>query len=494
MKKHAFKRLQIGLILILLIARYPIVLSQTLAETIWSGSGNWSMVSNWSNGVPGVGSIAVFNGTSNSDCIIDVNVTVNGIRVEQGYTHTISQNSSQLSVTFNSNLQQGGNAIFSSGTFSGGSNTIKIERDLTITNNAVFTSTTGVLDLWGNFNLTGTGIFNHNNGNTLLTSVSGLDGTTFIHADSPIEFYNLKLAAVNNMTLTIESNFTVKGTLTTAGGGNIWLINGEISLLGDLKIENMATTGGGPSSGSGAVTTTFIFSGNGDQNIVGQSSDNRGMLPNIQINKTSGTVIFSNTVTFRGNLELLNGLVDAESANPRLIFRGPGTSTGKQFITGTFKVYDLVLTAATFVGNNTIELGSSRVTVINNLSMIGIGGLILNGGNIDIEKDMLISGNRALSGGTTNINIIGSNSHNITGITDENVSLLPNLNLNTSGSIYLSNKISIQRNVDFIKGVLNIQADGLVVFGPNSSVTNANNTSFIKDPLKKLVQALLHSL
>src|SRR5215475_13226742 len=92
--------------------------SSSAVNRTWDGGGatnNWSEAANWSGDVvPGAGDIAVFDGTSTKDAVIDAGFTgaVDGFQINAGYTGTITQ-----AITFSI-----GNSGFSqsSGTFTPG--------------------------------------------------------------------------------------------------------------------------------------------------------------------------------------------------------------------------------------------------------------------------------------------------------------------------------------------------------------------------------------
>src|SRR5438874_4636869 len=69
----------------------------------------WSLAGNWTNGVPGAPDTANFDGTSNTNCTVDVAVTIANLTIGSAYTSTIDNASgSLLTVTgLNSSMANG---------------------------------------------------------------------------------------------------------------------------------------------------------------------------------------------------------------------------------------------------------------------------------------------------------------------------------------------------------------------------------------------------
>ena len=109
----------------------------------WDSTANWSSSSGGAGGfsVPGVSDVAVFDVGGPGNCLFDVPVILNDLRVNPGYFGTISQGSNALSVS--------GDATLTAGLFEGGDASISL-------NNAYlhgmdFTSTSEDLIVTGNF-------------------------------------------------------------------------------------------------------------------------------------------------------------------------------------------------------------------------------------------------------------------------------------------------------------------------------------------------------
>ncbi|MEX0811999.1 MAG: hypothetical protein WD048_07260, partial [Chitinophagales bacterium] len=118
---------------------------------------------------------------------------------------------------------------------------------------------------------------------------------------------NFKNVGFSRGDYNINSPVNVADTLLITGGNAVRFVNGDISLQGNLLINNA----------SGAVTCytsgNIILDGTADQSIIGNSVSGQGKLPNIIINKASGTLNLLGTgvITVAGDWILQNGTVDA---------------------------------------------------------------------------------------------------------------------------------------------------------------------------------------
>jgi hypothetical protein len=170
-----------------------LIVANTLGAQTWvapGASGNWNVASNWSPAVvPGAGSTVIFNGTSNANCVINVNVTVANIQITAGYTGTISN--SAFNIVTGTFSQAGG-------TFSGGTGNIGVNGLWTLSG-GTFNSTSNTMTVTqGPFTLSG-GSFNNNNGTVIF-----IDGSSC----SP--------PAANNVIITGNITFYRLGYVTVA--------------------------------------------------------------------------------------------------------------------------------------------------------------------------------------------------------------------------------------------------------------------------------------
>lgn len=190
--------------------------SKTLAATIqWDGGGaadtNWSNAVNWSTDtVPGSGDVALFNASSTTNTLIDVDIQVSGISVESGYIGTITQASAVTTGTNGFTLN--------GGTFIAGSGTLDINDGFTITGSAIFNASTTPIFVSGNWN-NGGGTFNAG------TSTTTLDGGNQSIFGNTTFYTLIKNASTTAVTLTFEAGKTqtTLGTLRLTGQPNAYL-------------------------------------------------------------------------------------------------------------------------------------------------------------------------------------------------------------------------------------------------------------------------------
>lgn len=175
-------------------------------QSDWNTQSNWSLAAGGTGGagIPSYGDVAYFDDVRDGGCTVDTNLDVFSIRVANGYSGTIQQNSYSVNVTRG--------ASFSGGVFQGGSGAVTIEGDLTISGSS-FTSTSGVLDVKQNLNLN-SGSFAHNNGTVRF---SGTQGTQVISSVTTPVFNHLEVTNTSATPgLRMESNAALSGILNLA--------------------------------------------------------------------------------------------------------------------------------------------------------------------------------------------------------------------------------------------------------------------------------------
>ncbi len=253
--------------------------SATITWTNGNGTNLWSDALNWSGGtVPGSGDVAVFDGTSVSNCSMDVNVNVLGVSITAAYTGTITQLAGVSITIGSSGYTQAG------GVFSGGNSQIDINGTFA-QSGGVFTATSGTMTIGRNYgssnativNITG-GTYNHNNGTVRLDpTTTGSRSLTVIPGAA--QFYNIE-SDINNTTgtsyLLVQTGETlnVVNDFTHEDGS----IRGLIGLQGDLIVGAEANEGSGWIVFSGMSTQTYRYLGAASRTV------------GFWIDKTSGSV------------------------------------------------------------------------------------------------------------------------------------------------------------------------------------------------------------
>ncbi|MCY7409860.1 MAG: hypothetical protein LH473_06270 [Chitinophagales bacterium] len=283
---------------------------------------------------PSTGGVANFSNCATTNCTIDTTFSVSNIAVTSGYSGTITQSGSNV-VTCHK-------GSFKGGTFTGSSAAITCDSSLTIDGTA-FTSTSGTLTT-AEFTYK-SGTFTHNSGSVIFkkgsTSITTLSSTS---NSVSVTFYNAEFSSsIANTVFNVKNiNIILSHTMKISGSNDLFLnsnTSSKIEVQGDLTITNGSTTSGG--------TCLLNFDGTGTQNLTGTTGGSgTGKLCNMKVNKSSGTLNYSNNITLGGScqFEYTAGTIN------------PGTSM--------FNCYY----------NNILKKTSNGEWDFNNLNMMGTGG------------------------------------------------------------------------------------------------------------------------
>ena len=429
------------------------------ANRYWvaSSGGNWNSTANWSNrsggsggsSVPGSSDMVYFTNAGN--CVINANVNVKGISITASCTGTISVNSGVTITVASSDFTQEG------GTFTGGDQLIRINGSFDLSG-GTFNSTSGTLQVTSNFTFSG-GTFNHNNGTVCFSVAQTITGNT--------TFYDLLFVSSGGI-YTIASGTTITSVhnVTIDGSASCTFNTGTLAIKGDLTLSSTSnnTVNGG--------NATFLFNGTGAQTIQSAISEiivgtNERMcaLPNVEINKVSGSLNLSGLIS-------LNGTSWNTTAGAALI--NPGTSTIN------------IVSSITFTGENlsfynfhiwpnsatiTLSPASYVLTATNNVTVNGTGYYAINTGTLAIKGDLnlLSTSTSAANGGTGTILFDGTGAQQVNSYTTDlnYVCALPSVTINkTSGSLSFSGTINVAGTswntiagnslIDFGTSVINI--------------------------------------
>ena len=378
------------------------------------------------------------------------------------YIGTINQGANSIS-TVNA-------ASFSGGTFTGGSANITIGGNFALAGTA-FTSTSAVLEL-DNLTVAFTGgSFSHNNGTVRLNG----SGQT-ISGTSPV-FYTLEFVGkANTYTLSSAGNIVVMNSLKTSGSLFYTLAIGTIDVKGDINSNNTATGCGGDA--------IININGTGTQNFNGSTVAGAGALPQLTINKTSGSLNLTNFPAVSNNFTYTAGTINAGTST----FCFTHGTIGSYNITGTLSLNNIEFTVNTSLLTATIP-AATTLTAMGDLIIAGAGNLLVNTGNINVNGNLLLTNTGNGGGGSATINIVGTGSESIDGTAvTVNQSRLPMLNINkASGTLSLLGNISFSTNVTYTAGTINpgtstcYIVNNLTITGSfsvyNLSVSPAGNTT-----------------
>ncbi len=426
-------------------------ISYTNPTTTWTGAINtdWSLVANWTNGIPTASLQAVIPNvvnqptlTSNSEC--------SDLTIQTGATLTTAG----FQLTMHGDFTNIGTASF-------GSSNIVIDgivaqniNGFTTTGNVTMLKTGGTVNITGNLNINNLTI--NGTGGTLnlgTTITHTLTGNLTISAGTlNVNSSNITLAGTALQTI---APFTTTGNITMTKTGGIATFTGNTS-MGSLIING---AGGTLNLGSafthtirGDVVITdgtlngsssnIILTGTATQSIGGFTTTG-----NITSTKTTGTATFTGdmniatlsvntaggilnlgalrTHTITGNLEVSAGTLQGNSATVNL---SGNLTTGGTFTPGSININlsgnaAQSIAAFTTTGNLSMLKTGGTATFAGNINM---GSLTLNGfgATLDlglarthtINRDLIITAGTLVSN-NCNVTLAGTANQNIAGFT-----------------------------------------------------------------------------
>jgi hypothetical protein len=438
------------------------------ANRFWiaTTASNWNNPANWSNSsggaggasVPGSNDAVTFNLNGRGNCIINVPVSVKSITIALGYTGTITQGANAISTS--------GTASMAGGTFAGGSADITIGGNFTLSG-GTFTSTTGNLEFDGNTAFT-LGTFKHNNGTVRYVAT----GNTTISGISPT-FYNLEFVG-EGFTYTVSSagNVSVLHSLNFSGSQAYTLNTGTFNVSGNINVTNIA----GGCKGSALVN----INGAGAQLVSGSTVAGAGALPQVTINKTSGTLSLANYPASSNNFTYTAGTISAGTST--WVFTDG--STNPYTIKGSLTLNNITFLA---ISNATFTIpATTTLTTNGDLTIAGTNAVTMNTGNINVLGNLYLTNAATGGGGSAQITIQGPGTQAIDGTAVSiGQDLLPLITINKpGGTLTLKGNISESRNWKYTAGTVDASTfSSTVAFGGNNlSVTSAGmsfyNVSF----------------
>src|SRR3990172_6697100 len=412
------------------------------AVRTWTGLGatnNWSEAANWSgNAVPGAADTVTFDATSTKDATIGASTSVLGVAINAGYTGTVIQASANTLTVGASGFVQ------SDGTFSGGSGSITVNGGFTLSAGS-FTSTTGTLRVTAAFTLSG-GTFAPNGG-----TVAFATSTANIDLAGTKTFANVTFVSAAK-TILAGSTMVVGGALTLTDGT---LNTGTLEAQGDLS--QAATYDGG--------TASLLINGAAAQTFTGSATSTAGQLPNLVIDKPSGTLTLAGTIRTARNWTYTAGTLDAGTST--VIFAG-GTITGSQ----TLNAVDLGASRRVAAGTTLTTSGALTHTAgtltLSGAAIVG-GALTLTNGTLNtgtLQAQGNLSQASTYDGGTASLLINGSAAQTFTGSATSTAGALPNLVIDKpSGTLTLAGTIRTARDWTYTAGTLDAGSSTLVFAG-----------------------------
>ncbi|MBL8024923.1 MAG: hypothetical protein JNL74_00850, partial [Fibrobacteres bacterium] len=329
------------------------------AKHIWMGLGadnNWSTALNWNPPfVPASTDSVVFNGTSTKQSTIDGGFggTVKNMIMEAGYTDTVKMGRN-LTCTYGLSMLTGCTGKFYAASY-------------TLTFSFGWGSPGAYYDFSGGMFLPGTGkLIVSGSGSGYPQLHLGTTGHTFnkLELSSSGGSWGFKLSGANMIVL---DSFVVVAGGFQLGNSGVFEARGHF-----VNLPSSGTYGRG----------TIIFNGTTDQtiNCIGDYA-----VPNITINKPSGTLTMMGTITCTGNWSHIAGTVNPGVSTVTMI----GGSYADNVSTNGMSFYNLRINS----GWETIF--GSNIDVSNDFSVIGGYGIVASGRIIRVGGNWLNSiGNR----------------------------------------------------------------------------------------------------
>jgi hypothetical protein len=411
--------------------------SARAANRFWiaAAASNWNNVANWSNvsggapgaSVPGAADVVTFDNNGAGNCTIDAAVNISSLTMSALYAGTISQGIFAIT-TANA-------ASFAGGTFAGGSGTITINGAFTLSG-TTFTSSSGILELRNNAAFTG-GSFAHNNGTLRFNGAANSTISGNSPATNILEF----VGNGHTYNLTCVGNVSVLQSLNLTGASLYTLNTGTISVSGDINISNTATGSGG--------NALILIIGNGVQNLNGAAAAGEGALPQLTINKASGTLNLANYPSVANNFTYTAGTIAAGTSTVCFVY---GT-TGAITLSGSVTLNNISFIVST---NTTFTIpAATTLTASGDLTLAGTANLILNTGFIQVNGNVWLTNTGLAGGGTATISLVGSGTETVDGtVITSNETRLPIFIFNSSGTVKLAGNISFSNNVTYTAGTI----------------------------------------
>ena len=419
----------------------------TLAGTIRTAS-NWTYTAGTLD--PGT-SLVVFAGTltiSGSHTLNDV--TFNGgnttYTVAAGTTLTVGGTLTLTDGNLNTGTVEAQGAVSQASTFDGNTGTLLIDGAgaQTFTGaatlaagslpNVVINKPSGTLTLAGTIRTTTGWTYTAGTldpGSSLVV-FAGNQAITGSHTLNDVTF------AGGNTTYTVGAGttLTVAGTLTLTDGN---INTGTVEALGAI---NQASTFDGASG-------TLLIDGGGAQTLTGASTLAAGSLPNVVINKSSGTLTLAGTIRTARSWTYTAGTLD------------PGTSllvfAGNLTITGSHTLNDVTFNG----GNNVYTVAAGTTLTVAGTTTLTDGSIA--GGTVAAQG--AISQASTFDGSTGTLLINGAGAQTLTGASTTAAGDLPMVSINKpSGTLTLAGTIRTTHNWGYVAGALD-PATSLVVFG-----------------------------
>jgi hypothetical protein len=412
--------------------------------------------------------------------------SLNNVTISGGFSYTI--NTGTLEIKGNLTLTSSSNNSVNGGTatflFNGtgaqninsaiGSIIVGVNERICGLPNVEIDKISGSLNLNGVINVNGTS-WKTTNGASLInpgtSTVNIISGLTF--SGQNLSLYTIHIYANAQIITLNPSTFILTATKNVIiNGGSYYQVNtGTLEILGDLTLINTST------SAVNGGTGTFLFDGSGTQNVNSSASGLNYVcsLPNVIVNKTTGSLNFSGIINF-------NGTSWNTIAGASLVSTGTCTVNilkGSTLSGQNLSFYDIVVT-----GNLAIITINAGVVWTSTHLLTLAGGSSwyqINTGTLNAKGDVLVTNtNTSFNvGGNAILLFDGSANQTLTGSGIPFGGRLPQVQINKTGGVLTlsGNIISMDNNWNYIAGNVDATSNSSTVDFYRTSVVDAQGTS-----------------
>jgi hypothetical protein len=419
----------------------------TIAGTLRTGA-NWTYTG---GGLTAAGSTLVFTGgtITGSHTLGAVEIRGGTITIAAGTTLTAASNVLLFSGAFGGTgtLAALANVDAQSG-FTGGTATLVLggAGSQTLSQSAITTSSLPVVNIakpGGTLTMSGT--FRTIRNWTYTSGGLVATGTTIQFAGTMTITGTHTLDAVE-----IAGTITIAAGTTVTAGGMVTLTSGSLS-TGTLAAQADISSAVGYTGGG---TATLLINGAGAQTLTGFHTTAAGSMPNVNINKGSGTLTLAGTIRTARDWTYTAGALNASGST--VIFNGTQTVTGSH-----------TLDAVEVRGGALTIAAGTTLTVAGPLNLfsgsVNTGTLAAQG---DISSQIGYTG-----GGTALLLINGSGGQTLTGFHTAAAGSMPNVQIaKPSGTLTIAGTVRTARNWTYSSGGLNA-GGSTVIFNGTLTVT-----------------------
>jgi hypothetical protein len=287
-------------------------------------------------------------------------------------------------------------------------------------------------------------------------------------------FYNLTFEATSSastVTLISTDTITVTNELKFSGTSANTINTGVINAEGDITITN---TGGALGGGS----ATINICGVGSQFLTGNGIVIAGCLPNVKVNKSTGTLQFASifSLASTSTWKYIQGYVDPGTSTFAIISGGDvDCDNGSAFM--KFNNF-------TVQGGSTAATLSGMLRLNGNLKIDAARTLNTNSYNIEVGGNFMILG--TLTFGTSKITFNGYNNQYITNPATGTLSLY-DVELNKpSGKLYLQGpNLQVNHQLTLTEGIISSTSSKTLFLIDNATVSGGSDSSYVNGPVKK---------